>query len=118
MEALPVPYGGSAEHIDKVMTQFLLTIFNNMEMRHVSKFFLVMIGLPGLGKSTLTKQVKYCINANFNSKLTNCHPDFSVKFEKISYDRILCDLTDAYKAEHPDVEYHHIIDIIRADADR
>eukprot|EP00351_Strombidinopsis_sp_SopsisLIS2011_P002832 CAMPEP_0116883370 /NCGR_PEP_ID=MMETSP0463-20121206/15875_1 /TAXON_ID=181622 /ORGANISM="Strombidinopsis sp, Strain SopsisLIS2011" /LENGTH=67 /DNA_ID=CAMNT_0004538033 /DNA_START=72 /DNA_END=275 /DNA_ORIENTATION=- len=66
MEPLPVPYGGSAEHIDKVMTQFLLTIFNSQQMNNVSKFFLVMVGLPGLGKSTLTKQVKHCINANFN----------------------------------------------------
>lgn len=118
MKALPVPYGGSQEHIDEVITQFLLTIFNSHEMKHVTKFFFVMVGLPGLGKSTLTKQFKSCIAKNFNGKLSNCHPDFAVEFQKISYDRLLGDLTNNYMAEHPEVPFHEVIDIIRDDADK
>jgi len=41
----------------------------------------------------------------------------TVEFKKISYDRILGDLTNAYLDEHPDVPFHEVIDIIRPGAD-
>ena len=42
----------------------------------------------------------------------------SVEFKKISYDRILGDLTNSYMDQHPDVPFHEVIDIIRDDADQ
>lgn len=41
-----------------------------------------------------------------------------VDFEKISYDRILGDNTNAYQKDHPEVPFHEIIDIIREQADQ
>jgi len=41
-----------------------------------------------------------------------------VEFKKISYDRILGDLTSSYMEEHPDVPFHEVIDIIRPIADQ
>jgi len=41
-----------------------------------------------------------------------------VEFKKISYDRILGDLTGSYMEEHPDVPFHEVIDIIRPIADQ
>ena len=42
----------------------------------------------------------------------------TVEFKKISYDKILGDLTNDYLLEHPDVPFHEVIDIIRPGADR
>ena len=42
----------------------------------------------------------------------------SVEFKKISYDRILGDLTSQYLEEHPEVPFHEVIDIIRPRADQ
>ncbi len=43
----------------------------------------------------------------------------TVEFKKISYDRILGDMTNSYLEKHPNVPFHEVIDIIRplADAD-
>jgi len=42
----------------------------------------------------------------------------TVEFKKISYDRILGDMTNEYMKEHPTVPFHEVIDIIRPGADR
>lgn len=41
----------------------------------------------------------------------------AVAFKKISYDRILGDLTNQYLEQHPSVPFHEVIDIIRPFAD-
>lgn len=41
-----------------------------------------------------------------------------VEFKKISYDRILGDMTAEYLESHPDVPFHEVIDIIRPHADQ
>ena len=41
----------------------------------------------------------------------------NVEFTKISYDRILGDLTANYQEVHPEVPFHEVIDIIRPMAD-
>lgn len=42
----------------------------------------------------------------------------NVEFKKISYDRILGDMTASYLESHPDVPFHEVIDIIRPMADQ
>jgi len=39
-------------------------------------------------------------------------------FQKVSYDGLLKKHQQEYMADHPDVEFHHVIDIIRGPADQ
>ena len=41
-----------------------------------------------------------------------------VNYTKVSYDRILGENTASYQEKHPEVPFHEIIDIIRAQADQ
>jgi hypothetical protein len=65
-----------------------------------SKAFLVPVGLPGLGKTTLAR------------KLASQRP-----LSLISYDDLLLRQTERYMAERPETPFHDVIDIIRPLAD-
>jgi len=129
-------------------------------MRQCQKLFFVPVGLPGMGKSTLAKNIRLSIEKNLSATRKKAtasnlkfdqfkspsldHSSFesanegttkhsqslerglvslyandlpSVEFKKISYDRILGDLTNQYMEEHPSVPFHEVIDIIRPHAD-
>ena len=67
--------------------------------------FLVPIGIPGMGKSTLAR------------KLPLKRPD--LKFNRVCYDSILTDKIDMYRAtQTTQKSFHEILDIVRADADQ
>ena len=112
-------------------------------MHSVRKLFFVPVGLPGMGKSTLAKHIRQATAKNLQGgKADYVDPssqplgkrDFcdafsgspnvidglvlpDVDFEKISYDSILGDNTNAYQQDHPETPFHEIIDIIRDKAD-
>ena len=84
-------------------------------MDPIKKLFFIPIGLPGMGKTTLARYLK---TTTFNS----LHPSkatlpFNINFRKISYDKMLTKHQSAYMAKYPDAEYHHVIDVIRGQAD-
>ena len=46
------PYDRKLNKLEDQLNQYL---FKNPEMNHITKFFLVPIGLPGMGKTTLSR---------------------------------------------------------------
>ena len=99
-----------------------------------------------MGKSTLAKHIKISTDKHLNKQVLTAtkqsrDTDFpfdpmttkkisgleltesklqslpEVSFAKISYDKILGDLTAEYGEQHPGVPFHEIIDIIRPKAD-
>ena len=93
-------------------------------MANVSKIYFIPVGLPGMGKSTLAKHIKQTTQKYFCeikdisvNSVTGVSNSTKVNFSKISYDRILGENVSSYSAEHPEVPFHEVIDIIRAKAD-
>jgi hypothetical protein len=84
-------------------------------MSAIKKLFFVPIGLPGMGKTTLARHLESTAHKSFTNH--NSTP-FKVQFKKISYDKMLTDNLEQYQKLHPDTPFHHIIDIIRPQADQ
>ena len=97
-------------------TQLFNSIFENIseqEMNKITKYFIIPIGLPGMGKTTLSRFLQ-----NYSSQKINfTNNTIILNFQKISYDRILTSNQKSYCALHPDVGMHEAIDIIREKAD-
>jgi hypothetical protein len=69
-----VPYGCSPAQIESELLKFVIDLVSPKEMQHVKRLFFVPIGLPGMGKSTLSKHIKLAIENNLNgSKLSKTH---------------------------------------------
>ena len=138
---MDVPFGCSADEIERALLKFVIPFISRSDMHQVKTLFFVPVGLPGMGKSTLAKHLKLATEkylspagspgaaqlspAQISQKLRTFLPEQknvsslpSVEFKKISYDGILGEFTHAYQAKHPDVPFHEVIDIIRADADQ
>ena len=69
------------------------------------KLFLVPVGLPGMGKSTLAQNVK----------LSLILP--AIEYHLISYDSIVKSQIEKYTKLHPEVSFHEAFDIVRPLAD-
>ena len=67
---ISVPFGCSPAQIESELLKFVIELVSPKEMQHVKKLFFVPIGLPGMGKSTLSKHIKLAIETNLSdSKL-------------------------------------------------
>jgi broad-specificity NMP kinase len=97
-------------------------------MASINKFILVPIGLPGMGKTTLSRFLnvtsKGAFKVNFSGKLNEKlglnqqnSTNIRLDFQKISYDRILTGNATQYCEAHPEAGMHEAIDIIRDKAD-
>lgn len=101
-------------------------------MATVSKFILVPVGLPGMGKTTLSrflnatsqaplrvgkKQNQMTLGTMNKMKQMSEGTLMKMDFMKISYDRILTNNQKEYCAKHPEIDMHQAIDIIRDKAD-
>lgn len=58
-------------------------------MAHVKKLFIIPIGLPGMGKTTLSKHLE-------QASLKTGKLSFELIYKKISYDKMLGDNQKAY----------------------
>ena len=97
-------------------------------MAGINKFILVPIGLPGMGKTTLSRflnsTTKGILKVNYSDKLNDKlginsqnQTNIRLDFQKISYDRILTGNQKEYCQANPEVDMHEAIDIIRGKAD-
>jgi tRNA uridine 5-carbamoylmethylation protein Kti12 len=89
-------------------------------MAHIKRLFFIPVGLPGMGKSTLSKHIKMAVERNLAHGLIKTHLNnaSTVSYHKVSYDRILGENLSAYSEKHPEVPFHEVIDIIRGKADQ
>jgi hypothetical protein len=101
-------------------------------MANVRTFFFVPVGLPGMGKTTLSKNFRSACQKFFYSQIIedqentnpNIQPDqypygqLLLDFQKVSYDGLLRKHQEEYLAKFPDEEFHRVIDIIRDFADK
>lgn len=88
------------------------------------------VGLPGMGKTTLSKNFRSACEKFFFAQADqeNTDPNLGknqypygrllLDFQKVSYDGLLKKHQQEYLAQHPDEEFHRVIDIIRAFADQ
>ena len=83
-------------------------------MALIKKLIFVPIGLPGLGKSTLSRHLEQTTNKFFHQGKTAINVDY----RRINYDQMLTDNLKDYQSKHPDVPFHEVIDIIRPWADQ
>lgn len=104
---------------------------NCKELRNIRTFFFVPVGLPGMGKTTLSKNFRSACQKYFFSQVDdqeNTDPNLGknqypygpllLDFQKVSYDGLLKKHQQEYLAKHPDEEFHRVIDIIRDFADQ
>ena len=63
---MEVPFGSSPKQVQKASLKFILDLIGRDEMRAVSKIFFVPVGLPGMGKSTLAKNIRLAIEENLS----------------------------------------------------
>jgi len=61
-----VPFGCSPEEIQQALLKFLVNLVSTEEMRDVTKIFFVPVGLPGMGKSTLAKNIRLTIEKSLS----------------------------------------------------
>lgn len=90
------------------------SILNNLEMAQVNKLFFIPIGLPGMGKTTLSRHLEHTSVKYLNK---NYQYPFKLSYKHVSYDKILTDILRKYQVKNPDVPFHDIIDIVRSKAD-
>ena len=67
----------------------------------IERFFLIPVGLPGLGKSTLRDFLKNIVSF----KPTNSEKELKIKFKTIDYDQILNILIKEYQQNHPNSDF-------------
>lgn len=72
-----MPYGCSQEEIQSALLKFLVALIDTTEMNHVTKLFFVPVGLPGMGKSTLAKNMRNTILKNLTVKSQQASHDGS-----------------------------------------
>jgi len=136
-----VPFGCSPQQIESELLKFVLDLVSPREMQHIKRLFFVPVGLPGMGKSTLSKHIKQAVDRNLSDanliktqKQDQNVPLITeryladlkkgdtrlptVSYHKVSYDRILGENLSAYSELHPEVPFHEVIDIIRSKADQ
>ena len=63
-----VPFGCSPEQIQEALLKFLVDLVSTEEMRSVTKLFFVPVGLPGMGKSTLAKNIRLTIEKSLSKE--------------------------------------------------
>ena len=63
---MEVPFGSSPKQVQKASLKFILDLIGRDEMRTVSKIFFVPVGLPGMGKSTLAKNIRLAVEENLS----------------------------------------------------
>ena len=63
---MAVPFGCSPEQIQQALLKFLVDLVSTEDMRPVTKLFFVPVGLPGMGKSTLAKNIRYSIETSLS----------------------------------------------------
>ena len=61
-----VPFGCSPEQIQSAILKFLVDLITQPDMRQVQKLFFVPVGLPGMGKSTLAKNIRLSVEKNLS----------------------------------------------------
>lgn len=62
-----VPFGCSPAQIESELLKFVIDLVSPEEMQHIKRLFFVPVGLPGMGKSTLSKHIKLAVENNLNS---------------------------------------------------
>ena len=80
----------------------MLAVFSS-EMAHINKIFFYPVGVPGMGKTTLSKHVSDTI-VRFNQSVLNA--DDTLDFNVISYDKILHEKSNEYIEAHADADLH------------
>eukprot|EP00347_Sterkiella_histriomuscorum_P005519 403356308 len=94
---------------------------------HLKRIFLIPIGLPGLGKTTLAKCLESTFSNQFISSQANVNKNSSenistlnsrVHYTRVDYDKMLQDYQQSYQLKHPETPFHQIIDIVRGQADK
>lgn len=63
-----VPFAVSPEKIQQSLLKFLKDLISTDDMRQVQKLFFVPVGLPGMGKSTLAKNIRLSIENNLTAE--------------------------------------------------
>ena len=53
-----MPFGCSPEQIQQALLKFIVELTTTEEMHAVKNLFFVPVGLPGMGKSTLAKNIR------------------------------------------------------------
>lgn len=66
---IAVPFGCPPEQIESELLKFVIDLVSPKEMQHITKLFFVPVGLPGMGKSTLSKHIKQAVENNLNQKV-------------------------------------------------
>jgi len=61
-----VPFGCSPQKIQQALLKFIVDLTSTQDMHSVKKLFFVPVGLPGMGKSTLAKNIKFSIEKNLS----------------------------------------------------
>lgn len=61
-----VPFGCSPEQIQGALLEFLVKLVTAEDMRDVTQIFFVPVGLPGMGKSTLAKNIRMTIQKSLS----------------------------------------------------
>lgn len=61
---LAVPFGCSPAQIEAELLNFVVDLVSPKEMQHIKRLFFVPVGLPGMGKSTLSKHIKLAVEKN------------------------------------------------------
>lgn len=56
--SVSVPFGAEQTEIDAALVKFVDQLCYSKEMRKVRNLFIVPVGLPGMGKSTFSKNLK------------------------------------------------------------
>ena len=65
-----MPFGCSEEQIEQALFKFVVDLLSPQSMHHIRKLYFVPVGLPGMGKSTLAKNIRLSVqnNLSFNQQ--------------------------------------------------
>ena len=66
-----MPFGCSPAQIESELLKFVIDLVSPKEMQHITKLFFVPVGLPGMGKSTLSKHIKLAVENNLTQNVLN-----------------------------------------------
>lgn len=89
------------------------------ELDRVKMIYIVPIGLPGMGKTTLSSALLGIQDYTIPKSMTRTErTHLQLEFIKIDYDDNLTTKTNEYCREHPEIDFHTAVDIVRAEADK
>ena len=54
--------------MEQALFKFIVDLVTPKSMQHIRKLFFVPVGLPGMGKSTLAKNIKNSIDKHLNKQ--------------------------------------------------